>query len=368
MRTNRSGFVLATAMLGTALPCWADPGPGDLILEGPYVHGNLAVFVVRGRATDDREYITLDEGLRSLTVEVTERGGRGEGDRATVNTLEIENRSTKWLFLQAGDVVKGGKQDRTIGVDLTLAPGSGPQSIPAFCVEHGRWQRGAKGSRFADNTAIVSGNSLKLAIQGKKDQGEVWKEVARLEAKGAEASLASVPAAPPADAASSAVPPAVQARPAGRASGGSVRLSTTGTYNAVVENGALAKERQAYVDALLPKLQAPKDALGIVAALNGEVTAADVYGSPALFRKLSRKLIESYALEAALSGEAGKTVTAPTLEGARAFLGDAERAEKAPEETLSPVMIRRTRESAKTVLYEYGAPAEAPAHRMYLKK
>lgn len=368
MRGNGSTLVAASAMLGAVLPGWADPGPGDLVLEGPYVHGNLAVFVVRGRATDDREYITLDEGLRSLTVEVTERGGRGEGDRATVNTLEIENRSTKWLFLQAGDVVKGGKQDRTIGVDLTLAPGTGPQPIPAFCVEHGRWQRGAKGSRFADNTAIVSGNSLKLAIQAKQDQGEVWKEVARLEAKGAEASLASAPAAPPADAAPSAIPPAVQSRPSVRSSGGSVRLSTTGTYNAIIENGTLAKERQAYVDALLPKLQASEDVLGVVAALDGVVTAADVYGSPTLFRKLSRKLIESYALEAALNGEAGKGVTAPTLEDARAFLGEADRAEKAPDETLSPVMIRRTRESAKTVLYEYGAPAEAPAHRMYLKK
>ena len=39
------------------------------------------------------------------------RAGR---DQAEVNALEIENRSDQWLFLQAGDIVKGGKQDRTI--------------------------------------------------------------------------------------------------------------------------------------------------------------------------------------------------------------------------------------------------------------
>src|SRR5262249_31076847 len=86
--------------------------PG-VTLEGPFTHANLSVYVVRGSTRDAREYITLDEGLGAHTVAVREKTRAGQ-DRAEVNSLEIENRSDKWLFLQAGDIVKGGKQDRTI--------------------------------------------------------------------------------------------------------------------------------------------------------------------------------------------------------------------------------------------------------------
>src|SRR5262245_39292646 len=85
-------------------------------LDGPYTHANLAVFIVRGATSDTRTYITLDEGLAARTVAVREQTRAGR-DRAEVNTLEIDNQSDTWLFLQAGDIVKGGKQDRTIMTD-----------------------------------------------------------------------------------------------------------------------------------------------------------------------------------------------------------------------------------------------------------
>ncbi len=45
--------------------------------------------------------------------------------------------------IQAGDVVKGGRQDRTIGVGFVLPAKSGRVPIPSFCVEIGRWHRRA---------------------------------------------------------------------------------------------------------------------------------------------------------------------------------------------------------------------------------
>ena len=63
-----------------------------------------------------------------------------------VNELAIENVSPdRAVFVQAGDIVKGGRQDRVFSQDLVLKPRSGRVPIDAFCVESGRWrQRGGR--------------------------------------------------------------------------------------------------------------------------------------------------------------------------------------------------------------------------------
>ena len=219
------------------------------------MHKNLAIYVVRGQTSDGRRFITLDEGLAEKTVLVREKGGRAGRDEASVNELEIENKSDRWLFLQAGDVVRGGKQDRTIAVDVTLGPGSGPQPIDAFCVEHGRWAPRAGGMQFSGNTAIVSGNALKMSIQGEKNQSRVWEEVAKRDRLAARKVAEASPGEPA---------PAT--------------LSSSGTYNAIVDHDTIRSGREEYVQALAPHLR-DADAVGIVVAINGRLTAADVYAS-----------------------------------------------------------------------------------------
>jgi hypothetical protein len=313
-------------------------------LDGPFTHANLTIYVVRGSTSDAREYITLDEGLGARTVAVREKTGAGQ-DRAEVNTLEIENRSDKWLFLQAGDIVKGGKQDRTIMTDLTLAPRSGPQPIEAFCVEHGRWTPGTNGLAFKDNPGIVAGARLKMAIQSEKSQPRVWQEVANAEGRAVEAARA-------------------------------VALSTTGTYNAIAENKALSTNRDAYVAVLLPQIRKYPNAIGMAVAINGTVTSADVYASPALFQRLSRKLLDSYALEGLLAHDASQPVTAPTRQQMIAFLSKPSAA-RAASETVGTSMQRSTRETDDMVMYEYGQVSQsasasskgvAVVHQSYLKK
>ena len=321
-------------------------------LEGPFTHANLTVYVVRGSTSDAREYITLDEGLAGRTVAVREKGTRAGQDQAEVNTLEIENRSDKWLFLQAGDIVKGGKQDRTIVTDLTLAPHSGPQPIEAFCVEHGRWTPSGHGLDFQNNPGIVSGSSLKRAIQGEKSQPRVWEEVARAEGLAVKAAQAV------------GVPLAAGAT-----------LSSTGTYNAIAENKTLGVNRDAYVTALLPPVRKYTNAVGLAIAINGKVTSADVYASPALFQRLSGKLLSSYALEALLARDASQQVTAPTPPQVIAFLSKLGAA-RASNEMVGKSMQRSTRETDEAVMYEYGhlsqpasaKPAVVVVHQSYLKK
>ena len=323
-------------------------------LDGPFTHANLTVYVVRGSTTDAREYITLDEGLGARTVAVREKTTRAGQDRAEVNTLEIENRSDQWLFLQAGDIVKGGKQDRTIMTDLTLAPRSGPQPLEAFCVEHGRWSVASGGNNlnFGSNPGIVAGASLKRAIQSEKSQPRVWQEVAKAEGEAVKA-----------------------ARAAGAPLAAEATLSSTGTYNAIAENKTLSANRDAYATALLPQVRKHTNAIGLAIAINGHVTSADVYASPALFQRLSAKLLNSYALEALLARDASQQVTAPTKQQVIAFLSKPAAARVATE-TVGTSMQRATRETEEAVMYEYGhlnSPTSAKAglvvvHQSYLKK
>ena len=320
-----------------------------LRVEGPFEIRNLAIYVVRGEQTDNRRYGTLDEAMRAGSVVLRERGTGSGQDRAEVNELEIENRSDQWLFLQAGDVIEGGKQDRTIAIDVAIAPGSAPQPISAFCVEHGRWSaKSGSGMAFQSNTAIAGSGELKKKIQGEKSQSGVWAEVAAGSAR------------------ASAFVKADPSRPASA-------LSAIGTFNAIVENREIRTQRADYVNALLPRLEQARDAIGIVVAINGEITAADTYGSSALFHQLARKLIESYALEALLArNETKAAAKAPAKEAALAFLTEASLA-SGKDEKVAPTIHRTTRETEKVVLYEYteadqSSGAARILHKNFVKK
>jgi hypothetical protein len=154
----------------------------------------------------------------------------------------------------------------------------------------------------------------------------------------------------------------------------------TGTFNAIVENDTIRDAREGYVKALLPRVEAVTDALGIVVAVNGKIMAADVYGSSALYRKISRKLLESYALEASLSRDPEKKeIRAPALADVLGFLAEPEKAE-GKGESIAGSMHRSTRETGKAVRYEYRdlrmnsaaatneSPDAAPVHQNILAK
>ena len=126
-------------------------------------HGNLTVFpVLAAKTHDTSDFMTLDEGLRSGDVVVTEygkvqglvRGQRSWGEHAIptrggpqVNTLVLVNNSKRPLLLLAGEIVTGGKQDRVIGADRIIPAHSGPVDLSVFCVEPGRWVASARPSR-----------------------------------------------------------------------------------------------------------------------------------------------------------------------------------------------------------------------------
>src|SRR6185436_5675495 len=134
---------------------------------------NLEVFTLVGAdQITKRDYLTLSEAMDKHLVRVDET--------RNVSQLKIENLSRDvHVFIQAGDIVKGGQQDRTLITDLVLQPKSGPQPIGSFCVEQGRWTRraGESAAFFYKSDKQLITMMQRYAVKSAKQQSAVWNEV-----------------------------------------------------------------------------------------------------------------------------------------------------------------------------------------------
>src|SRR5215217_5697724 len=104
-------------------------------ISAPYSHKNLTIFLIHGKdETSKTNILTLQEAMERKILHVYET--------SDVNELAVENISKYFdVFIQSGDIVKGGKQDRILAVSIIIAAHSGRIKIEAFCVESGRWQK-----------------------------------------------------------------------------------------------------------------------------------------------------------------------------------------------------------------------------------
>src|ERR1041384_3530468 len=128
-------------------------------ITGPVTHENLSIYLVHGNSAAGPVPLTLDEALAKRVVKVHETGN--------VNELQIENLGSEEVFVQSGDIVKGGQQDRVLTVSLILPPKSGRIPIASFCVEQGRWSaRGKEDVKtFATASAVVPSREAKIAMK-----------------------------------------------------------------------------------------------------------------------------------------------------------------------------------------------------------
>ena len=156
---RRSLFALAGSSLAFLALGFTTVRADDTRVSGPIVHENLAIYLVHGKSASGPVPLTLDEALGKRAVKVHETGN--------VNELQIENLGADEVFVQSGDIVKGGQQDRVLTVSLILPPKSGRIPIASFCVEQGRWAaRGKEDVKtFATASAVVPSREAKLAMK-----------------------------------------------------------------------------------------------------------------------------------------------------------------------------------------------------------
>lgn len=355
-------------------------------VDEPLEFANLRIFPVCSREPcDDDIYVTLEEGLRAGTVQVTELGGAaaaagdsdaaqseagaardpfvdgdaeassdpfgdeltvvegderqatdeemqdvGEGasqlmvDQAEVERVLVTNRSDKPLYLMPGEIILGGKQDRCVGREMVIQPGTEPVEVEVYCVEHGRWtgrtsgelehyarsaggvempsalsaivaqERDASATEFVASAGVLH-RSGRLAVQAAKDQGKVWKEIEVANAR----------------------------------AGNSAETSAfTGNY----ASEEVVARLKPYCDDLERKVIEREKVIGVVVAINGQIQSADVFHSTPLFRKLWPKLLQSYALDAMTSAEEDELepgAAVATVTDAQRFLEEMSSAEGA---------------------------------------
>src|SRR5438105_12830343 len=150
---------VALAALSLALLTLGAARADDYRVSGPVVPENLAIYLIHGKSAAGPVPLTLDEALARRSVKVHETGN--------VNELQIENLGMDEVFVQSGDIVKGGQQDRVLTVSLILPPKSGRVPIASFCVEQGRWTaRGREDVKtFATASAVVPSREAKIAMK-----------------------------------------------------------------------------------------------------------------------------------------------------------------------------------------------------------
>jgi hypothetical protein len=258
-----------SAVADTPLPSTsASLDDRDIRVTGPYVHDNMAVFLIHADHQESGDFLTLQEGLSKGLVEVTEK------DQQQVRELLIDNKSDRPLYLQEGERLQGGKQDRIIASSLVIPAHSGKQTLPAFCVEQSRWTEGKGGAAFAacPNPALAP-KAVRGAAKYAKEQGQIWSAVAALK-DGAAANLGA--------------------------------MNSNSSINELFDAPKIQSLSEEYAANLTAILDKHPDAVGVAIAVNGQFEEADIYPNHGLLAKLYPRLVQSYAVQATLRKDQAK--------------------------------------------------------------
>lgn len=320
-------------------------------ISGPHTHENLSVYFIHGTSADGPVPLTLQEALDKGSVRVLETG--------EVNELKVENVGEEEIFIQSGDIVKGGKQDRVLHLSFVLPPKSGAVPIAAFCVEAGRWA-----ARGGESVAAFSSAAHAMPTRAAKLAMRAPSAVAGLSALGASGSSEATYTRQKkvwdsVAAAQYSLSQNLNASVASETSATSMQLT--------LENEKLKKARDDYSSVLEGPAGKDADIIGYVIAVNGSVASADVYPSNGLFRKMWPKQLAAGVTEAIGSKGQKEAAAPPSVEAVQTFLTAAE-AGKAQKEPVGGLSEQEVRDADKALYVEARRSNGAFIHRSYVAK
>jgi len=312
------GSLFGISALGGLALIGSSPNPvpgkpeGNWRLLDPVSYENITIFpVVSSSSQDTSPFLTLDEGLSSGEVIVSEQGAVGlartrdgrpvalppSNSGASVNQLVLINRSKRPLLLLAGELVSGGKQDRIIGKDRIVPVGSEPLPLDVFCVEHGRWT-GASSQFVASKTIVHPSVREQAAVA--QDQKDVWDAV-----RSGTLAKAAPPSASVSVTADAAAPMLYAPRITTETIETAINTAApTQAYAKIYEGGRVGASVDTFVEELRRRFDRATFGLkgervvGVVVAYGGDVAWSDIFASGELFEHYWGKLLRSYAVEA----------------------------------------------------------------------
>lgn len=212
---------------------------------------------------------TLAEGMNTPGFRLLERKQFGKSEDAWQHSLTVQNKSQDTILMLAGDVVKGGNQDRVLAHHEVILPMT-VRNVEVFCVEAGRSSYYDPNASKAEKEIAafkgyynVASPSVRRAVQQSQDQQKVWDAVATI----------------------------TRDNNAG---------SQTQAYTALDTETAEKKRRDEYVQHLKSAFQDKSDVVGLVAVCGDEVLGVDIFGTPGLFQKQKEALLHGYIAESAM--------------------------------------------------------------------
>ncbi len=233
---------------------------------GPAIEvGRLTVYPILARGkTRPLDILTLDQAMSRGQLVIT------ENKRARVRSLTAVNKSDKPVFIMAGEMIVGARQDRMVGRDILIPPRT-TIDIPVYCVEKRRWRHV---SRKFSTMVQAAPQKVRSLAYARASQGRVWENVDQVNRR--------VGAAPRTAALRAAFQdPKVRAR---------------------------IKQYQGHLNRLPRKYP---NQVGVIVAVKGRFLAADIFGNPTLFGRMWPKLVKSYALDAVGGSAQGPELTDP---------------------------------------------------------
>ncbi len=232
------------------------------------VYKNMAVLPLLKANGGAPDFLLLDQALEQGLIQVTEISKGG-----SVPELNVINGSKKMVLLLDGEQIVGAKQNRILNTTVLIAPES-VTVIPVSCVEQGRWAYAGEtfdscdymlAAEMRTSKADAVCDALDRDVGYCSNQSAIW----------------------------NAIDQKARRRKA---------VSHTMAINAVYE-----KDRMT-TDEYLDHFTCLTGQAGAVFMINGRVAGMDAFSGDAVFAKLYRKLVTSYAIDAVdrLDADEGK--------------------------------------------------------------
>jgi len=161
-------------------------GLKDLELGEARTFENITMVPLYRETKPTLDYISLDEALEQKQIDITEVNEAG-----SVPNLNVINKGKRSVLIVDGEEIIGAKQNRVVNTSLLLL-GETTTTIPVSCTEQGRWHHVSP--KFSKSDTVLNrearrrkmrsvSRSYKSHNEAHSDQGEVWNEINKLEAK-----------------------------------------------------------------------------------------------------------------------------------------------------------------------------------------
>lgn len=239
-------------------------------LESPQSYKNLTIIPLILK-DDLLDFITIKE------AEAAELGYIQEMQSETVATLQAVNKATKPMLIPYMQVVKGGKQDRTIFEPILVAAGGTTGltlNVPSQCIERSRWTyRSAPESmskQFKTSsqkmTIGIQAEAMRAPYRHQYSQSTVWNTIESMSAQ-----------------------------------------MGLGAGAAPTRSGIQMQETQkSKIDEYASHFKTLKNQSGVIVLVNNQVVAIELYGNPTALTIFWEDLLNSFAMEATLRSDGAK--------------------------------------------------------------